>query len=169
MDEAATDSESPGRSPGRNPDVDVADAAGLGPDRLAWLRARTIDALAHLRCTGEVRVRVISDEEMTQAHERWMNDPTTTDVLTFDMGTTDRRLDVDIVVCLDEAKRQADARGHEPERELLLYVVHAVLHCLGHDDHDDEAAARMHRLEDATLKAIGVGATYASGRREAMA
>jgi probable rRNA maturation factor len=165
MEEAATDSDSPGRSPGRRidanqADVDLIDAAGLAPDRLAWLRGAIADALAHLGSRGELRVRVVADAEMTDAHDRWIGDPATTDVLTFDLGTTDRHLDADVIVCLDEARRQADARGHAPERELLLYVIHAVLHCLGHDDHDEAGAAGMHRLEDETLEAIGVGATY---------
>jgi len=43
----------------------------------------------------------------------------------------------------------------------LLYVVHGVLHCLGHDDHDEAGYASMHALEDRVLYAIGVGATFA--------
>jgi len=50
-------------------------------------------------------------------------------------------------------------------RELLLYVVHGVLHCLGMDDHDEAAAAAMHRVEDAVLTAIGVGPVYSAGRQ----
>jgi probable rRNA maturation factor len=64
---------------------------------------------------------------------------------------------------VDEAGRQSAVRGHTVEQELLLYVVHGVLHCLGHDDHDPDAAARMHAEEDRVLAAVGVGVTYARG------
>ena len=63
-------------------------------------------------------------------------------------------------LCLDEAARRAIEFGHGVERELLLYAVHGVLHCLGHDDHEEEQRARMHREEDRLLAAVGVGAVY---------
>lgn len=102
---------------------------------------------------------------MAAAHSGFLGVDGTTDVLTFDLtepGQPD--LDVDILVCVDEARRQGAARGHGVERELLLYIVHGVLHCLGHDDHDPSAAARMHAEEDRILEAVGVGPTYATGR-----
>jgi probable rRNA maturation factor len=71
-------------------------------------------------------------------------------------------LDADIILCLDEAQRAAARLGHEPERELLLYLIHGLLHCLGHDDHDEPAARRMHETEDRILTAIGVGPTYSA-------
>lgn len=119
-------------------------------------------ALAPLACAGEVRVRVLDDEAMSAAHERWGGVPGTTDVLTFDLREGEQGpLDVDLLVCVDEAARQAKARGLPLERELLLYIVHGVLHCLGHDDHDEADAARMHEEEDRLLEAAGIGATFA--------
>ncbi len=130
---------------------------------VAWLWAR---AGSHPRPTpdgGEVRVRVVGDAEMSAAHLRYAKVPGTTDVLTFDLSEGEsgsRALDADIVVCVDEAERQARERGHDPRRELLLYAVHGLLHCLGHDDHDAASYERMHRLEDEVLTAIGVGAVF---------
>ncbi len=133
---------------------------------LLWLRGQLEGALEVLGPPGEVRVRIVADPEMAHAHERYKGVEGTTDVLTFDLsggddGTDDGTLDTDILVCIDEAERQARGRGHEPARELLLYALHGVLHCLGHDDHDEAAAARMHRAEDEVLERLGVGVTYA--------
>src|SRR6185369_8183115 len=97
-------------------------------------------------------VRVVGDEEMAAAHQRFSGVAGTTDVLTFDLTEAGGALDVDLLVCFDEASRQAASRGHGVERELLLYVVHGVLHCLGHDDHEEAAAARMHAEEDRVLE-----------------
>jgi rRNA maturation RNase YbeY len=108
---------------------------------------------------------------MAAAHARFSRVEGTTDVLTFDLteGASGTRpaagaapLDADILLCLDEARRQASARGIPVERELLLYFVHATLHCLGEDDTNDDAAAAMHAREDALLCAIGVGVTFAA-------
>jgi|GEM_PF-3520837 len=142
----------------------------LDPDRLltpaqtAWLNdaAGRVLAIAASRfeIRGELRARVVNDTTMTDAHKRHCDLDSTTDVLTFDLSESDHEIDTDVLVCLDEAERRATDLGHTPERELLLYLVHALLHCLGHDDHDPEAFQAMHALEDQLLTEAGIGATF---------
>lgn len=130
-----------------------------------WLSEHAAAAARLLAVAGEVRVRVVGDTEMAAAHERYSGVPGTTDVLTFDLRDDPAAggpLDTDILVCIDEARRQAAARGLSVERELLLYIVHGVLHCLGFDDHDEAAHRAMHDEEDRVLEAIGVGRTFAA-------
>lgn len=148
--------------------VALHDASGrLTPASAAWIRASLVRACQHLECTGEVRVRVAGDDEVAQVHARYLGIPGTTDVITFDLAegasASGTPLDVDVLVCLDEARRQAAVRGHALDHELLLYALHGVLHCLGEDDHDPASHDRMHRREDSILQAIGVGATFHSG------
>lgn len=141
--------------------MDVIDAEGsLSAGEVAWVRAKAGEAVRRLGATGEVRVRLVGDREMGEAHARYSGVPGTTDVLTFDLSDGAGVLDVDILACVDEARRRAGEHGHDAARETLLYVVHGVLHCLGHDDHDHEGFERMHALEDEVLAAIGVGATF---------
>ena len=166
---------SPDQPPGRSSRTDlilsIDDEAGLDDVARAWLADAAHRAVecalkrAGGVCqSGEVRVRVVDDAAMTTLHERHAGESGTTDVLTFDLREdADEPLDADIVVCRDEAQRQATSREITFERELLLYILHGVLHCLGHDDHDDEAYRRMHAEEDAVLDAIGVGRTFAGG------
>lgn len=139
----------------------------LGRDACAWIESTARAALGGVVPQGgSVRGRVVDDTEMAEAHMRWMDVPGTTDVLTFDMREfEDEPLDVDMLLCADEAGRQAEARGLRPEHEVLLYIVHGVLHCLGYDDHDEAEAARMHAEEDRLLVAAGVGAIYAAADR----
>lgn len=137
------------------------EGARLAPAALTWLHGKILEAMDAMRCSGALSVRIIGDEEMARAHESHKGQPDTTDVLTFDLSLGEGPLDADLVVCADEARRQALARGHAVEQEVLLYVVHGVLHCTGYDDHDTAAAGRMHRAEDEILAAVGVGATYA--------
>lgn len=149
--------------------VEVADPGRrLSARDAAWLRAMGDRALAAMGVLGEVRVRVVGDEEMAAAHQRFAGQAGTTDVLTFDLAegaaAAGGPLDVDILVCFDEAARQAGARGHGAVLELLLYILHGVLHCLGHDDHSEDGYARMHAEEDRVLDALGVGPVFARGR-----
>lgn len=149
---------------GAGVEVCVVDHAGLPiPERDELIRLAGLAVRAAHR-SGEVRVRIVQDAEMAEAHVRYSGIEGTTDVLTFDLseGASARggALDVDILVCADEARRQALEHGHGPVREMLLYVLHGVLHCLGHDDHSDDGFEKMHAEEDRILTAIGVGATF---------
>lgn len=140
-------------------ELHVVDDGGLGDEGARWLRTRGAEAMAELArrfgASGELRVRLVGDEEMTAAHAAHSDDPTTTDVLTFDMGDGEG-LDVDALLCVDEARRQAASRGHETAAELLLYAVHAALHCLGFDDREEADAQRMAEEQASVLRAIGL-------------
>lgn len=110
---------------------------------------------------ARISVLIVDDARMIDFHARHSSDPTTTDVLTFDLrDDASLPIDADIVVCADEAARRAVEFGHSIERELLLYCVHGLLHCAGFDDHADGDWRRMHAREDELLEAIGVGATF---------
>lgn len=114
---------------------------------------------------ARLSVLIVDDARMQHLHERHSGEKTTTDVLTFDLRADKvRPVEADLVVCADEAARRAVQLGHSIERELLLYCIHGLLHCLGHDDHDEAGWRAMHAREDEILAAIGVGATFHSDR-----
>ena len=150
-----------GRDPASSKVLEFLDEQRIPASDAGWLRDR-LDGLlalsaAHIRrCT----VRLVDDAEMTRLHARHMNDPTTTDVLTFVDGD-----EADVAVCVDEARRRAEELGHELRRELLLYGLHGLLHAAGFDDRTPEDFARMHAEEDRLLAQIGVGATFAPKER----
>jgi rRNA maturation RNase YbeY len=60
----------------------------------------------------------------------------------------------EIFVCLDEAVAQACRFRATWQSELVRYVVHGVLHLLGHDDLAAPARHRMKSAEDALLRRL---------------
>lgn len=156
--------------------VEIVDSTGELPAHcLAWLTEHAAACLAFMKTAGELRVRVVGDAEMAAMHVRHTGIEGTTDVLTFDLrepGQPEQNteldsilyaIDTDIVACLDVARRHAGPGGYPVEHELLLYIVHGVLHCIGHDDHADDQAMAMHAEEDRILRAIGVGSVFTHG------
>lgn len=144
--------------------LEVRDCTGAVPEAdVVWLAAAGERALHTLGAAGEVRIVILDDARMAEAHERFCGVPGPTDVLTFD-ERDDRsgadRLDADLLICFDEARRQGSARGHHAREELLLYIVHGILHCLGHDDQDEAAREAMHAREDSILTSLGIGPVF---------
>ena len=145
------------------------DVCVLDPRALVCARVRgamqslTARSLTHAGATGEIRIRLVDDPEMVRAHQQSHNDPSTTDVITYDLRErAEGPLDTDLTICVDEARRRSDDLDHPIEHELTLYAVHGALHCMGYDDQDPQDRARMHAREDELLSAIGIGPVYAS-------
>ena len=153
-----------GDTPGARPlTIEFIDQArALDSKDASWLHEYSLKACARAGVVGgSLRVKLVGDDAMARAHEKHCGVPGTTDVITFNLhedGNT--TLDADLLVCTDEAARQADGRRLSIKRELLLYVLHGVLHCLGQNDTDAKSYAKMHELEDEILEDIGVGATF---------
>jgi len=150
---------------------DITDTTGrLDDGALGWLERFGLLAIAEV--VGEdvgphvVALSVVDDARMSELHLFHSGIAGTTDVLTFDLREgVDSALDVEIVACLDEALRQTDGRA--VERELLLYLLHGALHCLGYDDHNADDFERIHEREDEILREIGVGAVFEDGGDDA--
>jgi probable rRNA maturation factor len=142
--------------------------AGFDQAKYHALAERLVHEASHEVCDGGmVRVRLVADDEMASAHERFCGVEGTTDVITFDLAQGESEhgasLDVDLIVCVDEASRQAKSRDHSIETELALYTLHGVLHALGYDDLDEESYERMHAREDEVFRRLGLGAAFGRG------
>lgn len=155
---------------GATPAITVHAAAGLAAIRstdVDVLRQQIAAAVRVLAQSGvavaRVHVEIVDDRSMGAFHERHSGVAGTTDVLTFLGSDEGEPIEVDIIACVDEAARRAAEFGHGVERELVLYAVHGLLHCCGHDDHDPAAYDAMHAEEDRILSAIGVGPTFRPG------
>jgi probable rRNA maturation factor len=121
-------------------------------------RLRHIVACA-LRQTGQradaVSFAFVDDGTMSEYHGRWVDLPEPTDVLSFPADTDpggERDLG-DVVICTDQAARQAAAGGRGYMRELEVLALHGVLHLLGYDHErdDGEMAALERRLRPLAL------------------
>jgi len=92
----------------------------------------------------EVDVAVVGADEMAHLNRRYHGYVGATDVLSFDLSDDgDAALSAQIIVCADVALEEAAKRGLRPQREMLLYVLHGLLHLLGYDDTSRPKARRM--------------------------
>ena len=153
------DSEPP--EPSQSNVVEIGIDEGVKGVDASWLSKHTQKALTELALRAStIAVRVVNDDTMSSLHIEHSKIEGTTDVLTFHHSDETEPLSVDIAICLDEAERQASERGHSTNHELLLYIVHGILHCIGFDDYTKAEHEKMHKEEDRILQAIGVGPVW---------
>lgn len=112
---------------------------------------------------AELSILAVTTDAMSELHERWMDDPGATDVMSFPMdelADESRRPDApdmgpallgDIVLCPEFAQPQAKTAGHSLEEELHLLTVHGVLHLLGYDHAEPDEEREMFGLQTTLL------------------
>jgi probable rRNA maturation factor len=108
----------------------------------------------HPEC--ELSVTFVDDKEMEELHIKWMNEPGTTDVLSFPMdmpeGKNDPVMLGDIVIDPIVAKNQAATAGHSTEHEIYILAAHGLLHILGYDHADKDEEKVMFDLQETIVK-----------------
>lgn len=117
---------------------------------------------------GELSLVFLTDAALAQVHADFMDDPTTTDVITFE-GDPAAGLAGEICVSADTAARFVGLAGTaSPGRtarktaalqpafaeELTLYLVHGWLHLAGYDDLQPVRKRRMRAAEARALKLL---------------
>ena len=96
---------------------------------------------------AELSVSFVDQDEIAGLHERFMDEPGPTDVLSFPLDDVDEakegegvRLLGDVVMAPTEAARN---NPNDPAAELRLLLVHGILHLLGYDHEDAAERTRM--------------------------
>lgn len=101
----------------------------------------------------DVSVVLLGDTRMKELHARHLDHPWTTDVLSFPYERTPG-IEGEIVVNLDQARRQAPEYGATYRSEASRLVVHGMLHLIGYVDRTVAQRRRMHQLEDQYLSRV---------------
>ncbi len=105
---------------------------------------------------GEIGIRVTNDETIRELNSRHLNHDYETDVISFSYDCRGNEITGELVVSVDTARRRASELGWNEGDELLLYVVHGVLHLTGMDDQAPNDRAQMRQLEREVMLGLGV-------------
>ena len=103
-----------------------------------------------------ISLAVVADPAIHALNKQYLDHDYPTDVLSFVLEDSDELLEGEVVVSIDTAERQAKEYAWSAEEELILYVIHGMLHLVGYDDHSDEDRGEMRRLEEQYLKSLGI-------------
>ncbi|MBF0511673.1 MAG: rRNA maturation RNase YbeY [Candidatus Omnitrophica bacterium] len=87
---------------------------------------------------------------MRRLNKQYLNHDYVTDVLAFDLGGHAG----EVIVCPSMASSNAKIYGVCIEDEIVLYVVHGILHLAGYDDHKPQDIKQMRLMEQRVLRAF---------------
>lgn len=98
------------------------------------------------RGNAELSILITDDETIASLNERYLNKKGPTNVISFGQGEPfpdSANIDIlgDIAVSVDTAERQATTRGVSLTDEILILIVHGLLHLLGHIHDPKEGAS----------------------------
>ena len=109
----------------------------------------------------DVSIAFVNDETMTGLNRKFRNRAKTTDVLTFpaddsynDPAQKKGRPLGDIVISVDQARRQAAEERHSTATEVRYLILHGILHALGYDHETDDG--EMNALEVEAREIVGL-------------
>jgi probable rRNA maturation factor len=105
---------------------------------------------------GELSLVFMTDPALARLHEDYLQDPTPTDVITFEglpaLGTAG-----EVCVSADTAAAFAAKSRRDFSAELTLYVVHGWLHLAGYDDLVPAKKRIMRRAEARAMRLVRLG------------
>lgn len=116
----------------------------------------------------EVSVTFTDNEKIRELNRKFRGIDRATDVLSFPLFDYEGQTDEppvdelvgmlgDIVISLEQAKKQAEEYGHSFEREAAFLTVHSMLHLLGYDhETSKEDEADMRRRQSEILARMGL-------------
>ncbi len=110
---------------------------------------------------AEISIAVVDDVKMHELNLKYLQHDYATDVLSFRLDDNEQEpVEGEVIVSIDTAEREAEEYGWKREDELLLYVIHGVLHLVGYDDQDRAERREMREAEAKHLARFGLIARH---------
>lgn len=131
------------------------------------LKEAAQNSLTHENVSGRVELTIVitGDDQIQALNRQYRGVDSPTDVLAFGQATAEAQFAAipgapaylgDVIISYPRADMQARSGGHSAMDELLLLVVHGVLHLLGHDHAARGQKRKMWASQENVLRELGV-------------
>lgn len=117
---------------------------------------------------ADISIAVLDDAAVHAVNRDYLQHDCPTDVITFPLNDPpfagfageNRPLEGEIVISAETACRRAADFDWSPHDELVLYLVHGLLHLAGYDDHSPDDRKAMRKREQTVLALWGLHPRY---------
>ncbi len=108
---------------------------------------------------ARLSIALVDNSKIKELNKQYFNSDEVTDVISFPLSNNKNLLSGEIIVsvetAVDTAVDTAGKRNISIEGEIVLYIIHGILHLLGYDDGNEGDARAMHEKESKILKTLG--------------
>lgn len=127
-------------------------------DQQRYLKAAQWVAATFNLSSLQVSIAIVDDPTIHQLNREHLEHDWPTDVISFIFEADEESgcVEGEIIASADTATRLAAAAQWRPLDELLLYIVHGLLHLAGLDDIEGDQQAEMRKAERDCLTALRV-------------
>jgi rRNA maturation RNase YbeY len=101
---------------------------------------------------SSLSINFISEAEITDVNKEYLNHNYATDIITFDYGERKENLDAEILISIDDSKRNAKRYNVKFEEEITRLIIHGILHLLNYTDFREKEKKIMKQRENELLK-----------------
>lgn len=133
------------------------------PLNISQIKKITKDVLKHENVNKvSLSVSFVTNQKIWALNKRFLGRNNATDVLAFDSTDEEisyqisskkvKEINGDIIISTDAAIKNAKNYHVSVEHELVLYVVHGILHLLGYDDHSPKEIFRIRKKEEDLMR-----------------
>ena len=120
---------------------------------LRWLARLEKIFRKQFKVSKDISLALVSDQEIRSLNKVYRRHDKVTDVLAF--VWQDKDFLGEVVICPDQARRQAIERQHSLTRELQILTIHGILHLLGFDhERSQTESKRQNTQEEKILKLL---------------
>jgi probable rRNA maturation factor len=105
--------------------------------------------------SAKLSIAFVDNEEIKRLNERFLGSNEVTDVIAFPLSNKEDILSGEIVISVETAVEVANRKKSNVEGEIILYLVHGILHLLGYNDNNKKNATIMHEKESEILAFLG--------------
>lgn len=133
----------------------------INPNDIEKGAQKVLDILSE-ESEGDITIVIDNDERIRQLNNEFLGIDAPTDVLSFPSGGGEVDPESghaylgDLIISYPRALSQAQAAGHAVENEILLLVVHGIIHLFGYDHAEPEEKEEMWRIQGQILNRLGV-------------
>ena len=96
---------------------------------------------------GDISIALMDDAEIREVNNKHLSHDYETDVISFDLTRSDEFLEAEIIASVETADREACEHGWLGDDELLLYIIHGMLHVVGLRDKKKKETKEMRQAE----------------------
>lgn len=115
-------------------------------------------------CKLYASIAVVDDATMQQLNDQRLGHDWPTDVISFVLDQTPASVEGEVIASAQTAARMCRAAGWAAWDELLLYIVHGLLHVCGMDDVEPQDRQAMRLAERECLLSAGVAQAAQHGQ-----